>query len=357
MFCPACRYAGPPPDAVRAELGAAAAILSATAMAHRQLTWAQRRLGLGAAASSRAVSNLLVLLALPFAACGGCFTLVGMDQDSFDVATFVFAWGPLLFIVLTGGLVLRSYGKQRGRAERDLAAVPPAVPGQPFGCHVCGGDLQAFDASRAAVLRCRYCAADNIVRADLLAHAASFAHAAASTIREQVERHAQDLVRHQRGAKQSLVLVTVLSPVSIFVVLVVFAMAESRGRVEDEYALVDTDKGPCVAARLTYVKTAKGEAELGLTDRNGHAVLRKRVKIADSAFFKGDALVGREVRFRDGDETLHGKVEAATRGALLKTEEVSVDVGAKRPKNVEIKGLCFDTAPADLVLVPFEASK
>ena len=170
FVCIACGARGPMPAAVRARLEAAAAALHRLDARSRQMSGRQRA---ALAASYDTVIFVLVLLLVPCAGLEGLVAYSAVtNYGAEDWPTIVEAAGGLGCTVGACGLVLWLLRRGRRRLEVSYAADLPAVPGQPATCHVCGADLEmGID-----VVRCRFCAADNIVTREVLERAAASRH-------------------------------------------------------------------------------------------------------------------------------------------------------------------------------------
>jgi len=94
---------------------------------------------------------------------GQGFFDVLVDPPAYSDASFAAATFWMAFLTLLGfttSCVLAGLARLVARRQVRFAfPAPPAYPGGPPSCRVCGGDLPA----RGVVRRCRYCAADNVV--------------------------------------------------------------------------------------------------------------------------------------------------------------------------------------------------
>jgi len=101
---------------------------------------------------------LALLIAVPSAVLAGIVVFT-LRTDS-NVARPA-GWACVPLIALAVGLAIWLIWRRQRQLEQSCAAVPPAAPGEPASCHVCGGPVAAADGQ--AVVRCRFCQADNIV--------------------------------------------------------------------------------------------------------------------------------------------------------------------------------------------------
>jgi hypothetical protein len=141
----------------------------------RQLSFAQQRTLAAGGSQNLAFFIVLGISALPTL----CMAIaqVGITIDEVhDDALFggVFLITPF-FAVVGVGLAIWSWMRNRRKKLEDAcSASPPAAPGEPCSCHVCGGPLQTAQAS--AVARCGHCGADNVVSASAIARATHRQH-------------------------------------------------------------------------------------------------------------------------------------------------------------------------------------
>lgn len=162
LRCPACGYDGPPPPEVREQLAQAAALLSQVELGRRQLSRSQRRALTSAWAGTVGYLLSFGVLLLPLAGCLACGVSAAREGEDTNWWMLTVCSAPTILLSLTGILGLLFIVERRRRLEEACAAIPPLHPGQAARCHVCGGDL-AQEHGTDAIVRCDYCAADNLV--------------------------------------------------------------------------------------------------------------------------------------------------------------------------------------------------
>lgn len=261
LRCPSCGYDGASPPGVAAHLGAAAEQLFRDRERARQLGNAQRRLIASGFWSSVVYVALGLAVLIP---CPCCLWLAFRPDEAFDAADFSCIAVPVLvsLLGLAGGLVV--IARARRRLAEACAAVPPAGPGEPAGCHVCGGPVAPDPGSPFA--RCPYCKADNLVDPSLLARW--------RVRRERAHDHYEEVARRESGGVgraftwSMVALVGLTGAGPVLGALIGIVIAVSVDYVEDEpvdaarYTVVDTPVGRCIASvtnddgPLTYMAFA-----------------------------------------------------------------------------------------------------
>lgn len=343
MTCAGCRYAGAPEPNVREGLYAAREALWAVDARRRQLGWAQQRIGAGAR-SGGGIGCLFAILVAPFAGCGSLMFFGLRKGNSEDVGQAAFFLGPAIFILLVGGLISYALKKTRAKLEQACAAVPPAVPGAPPGCHVCGADLPAVDLSRQAVVRCKYCQADNVIRPDVMQGAVMAGVYAADSLLAQVNAHAKALVKHRRHSSWLLAALALVAPVASCAGFVAVAAVAPEAEPTDDLVLYRAEDGACVARR-------------GPTNADGTQIFyhsRDWVSFppGDLPTFRAKKLVGLRGKASDGQT---GKVKSVARNAFMGGETARFEDGGLW---FGVDSLCFDEPPEGFeVLDPAESSK
>lgn len=97
-----------------------------------------------------------------------------------------------------------------GRRLRDVArALPPLSPGEPSACRVCGGPVRGM-----GVVRCPFCASDNVVDAAVLARAGEAQRDEAYDLEEEVRAQSAAL-SEARGLGLPMLVALALFPVPI----------------------------------------------------------------------------------------------------------------------------------------------
>lgn len=341
--CAACGTKGTPSEAITADLIAAQQALTAMDATRRQLGWAQHRL----TTTSAGAGTLFAIVLLPFAGCGGAMFAVGRTGTAKDVGLTAFSLLPAVIMMAAGAVLFRNLTKATRQAQLACAAAPPSVPGGALGCHVCGADLPAIDLARSALSRCRFCEADNVVSADVMKNAAAHDAQKAEPVLEQVRRHGEALVLHQARAKQLLTKLALVAPLVGFMTAVVLGLASPTAAPVDDYVLVRTEKGLCVARveerrskpgkKLVFHQQSPAWLIAGISERH----------IAEAGVtFKATQLVGH--RMRTTKEK--GVVGSASRIAFLgienvdlRQEDASIDPSShKSRKSAPATAVCLD---------------
>src|SRR5262245_4847173 len=211
MRCVACGHAGPTPEPARSRLPEARAALELIDARQRQISGAQRL-----AFDDhyvRVVASFWVLL-FSCAAFEGLAVVAGIANRGWD--DWINIAGPLCGLaacLVTGLLVLGLLRWGRRKFEATYAANPPSVEGGEATCHVCGAPLPPPSGSKMGLVRCRFCAADNLVDRDLMRRIAG----ARKLV---VEDHAREVGRRARrfGAAATVVglsLLWILPPAAL----------------------------------------------------------------------------------------------------------------------------------------------
>ena len=141
IHCRGCRYQGPPRPEVVEQIRAAAQQLGAAQAQHaRHLSAAQARVLTSLLRNRKALHWVLILLLVPLGSCAGCSVLmVGVEDPELGLA-LIFGL-PLVFFATAAFLASRKLSAQVRELSDACAAVPPAAPGAPAQCHLCGGPL------------------------------------------------------------------------------------------------------------------------------------------------------------------------------------------------------------------------
>ena len=163
-----------PHDAAQ-HLVAAGQMLFHANVRERQLTFAQQRSLASGGSQSLAFFLVLGISALPtmcMAIAQVGITIDEVHDDAFFGCVFLIT--PFFAVVGVGLLLWSWMRKRRKQLEDACSASPPAAPGEPCSCHVCGGPLPMAQAT--AVARCGHCGADNVVSAAAVARATHRQH-------------------------------------------------------------------------------------------------------------------------------------------------------------------------------------
>lgn len=94
--------------------------------------------------------------------------LPGLLEGWLEKASWLIAILPVPLSIFVGGVAASSLVRRAvRRVEAAAAAIPPANPGEPACCHVCGAPLSTHGTE--AVVRCGFCHSDNVVTPRALA--------------------------------------------------------------------------------------------------------------------------------------------------------------------------------------------
>jgi hypothetical protein len=245
--CYYCKYDGPPQADVGRRLEQAAEVVADLDQRKLQLSYQQQR-ALETGASSRVIYvGILVVVTLPS---------VLLAKTCSAGPSFVFGWigpllvyGPVVAVLVLGGLGLRSMLRSRHGMEDACAAVPPQAPGSPARCHVCGAPL--MPEPEAACARCAYCKADNIVAQSVLARMKSRQKRVFHAYADAVRQKEQALDRVTVRATSRLLAVALAAPLlSVVVVttIAVYSLFDPFGPVDPHrrYLVVRGENLRCV---------------------------------------------------------------------------------------------------------------
>lgn len=337
LSCPTCGHKGELPPNVRAQLEGARRLLQTIATRERQLT-AQQRRALGSSRSA-ALGYWLTTAAVsvPLLACGALGTLITLGGRDTSIAGAAMSLTPLALFLLVAIVGQRTVNKRYSDLRIACAAVPPSSPGQPAGCHVCGGPLSG--PANAAILRCGFCSADNVVAADALTAAAS----ARATLTGDVET----TVRRQAGLARSIAkqatLAIVISAVGapFFTVLASFLLFMALSQVEGpidlsyRYGLVKTPSGTCIAHVYPRVD-GKWLLGFGTAPPAGMKEIEVRDSVDDLPPMTADDFNGKRVKAGPRDRPPAGVIERVhgTRTGFNK--------GVIAGRDYELPGVCLD---------------
>ncbi|WP_437287904.1 hypothetical protein [Sorangium sp. So ce406] len=343
MACPACHHRGPPPGEAAQGLRAAAHVVFQADVRRRQLSDALRRTLVTA---SRRHARLLVVFALASVPITGFAALVLLgiwvtpDDDGRLVTggMVVAAW---LGTVGAGAAVLALVRRRQRRLEEACAARPPAAPGEPAACHVCGAPLDG--GSDDGIARCGFCAADNLVAPAVLERVRARQVVILQSFEQAVSADLASFGRATSGAAAAVVATALVVPVTVFVLAVAAVLVGESMRLPVDpavsYAAVSTAAGQCVG------KIAHGP-DGGAVVRFGgfrRAELPKEQALAPGAPIEAvspGALVGRFVTAKAGA----GVVEEVFSSPLTGNSAV-VRGGDGKSFTSSIAGLCLGGSP------------
>lgn len=338
VTCAACGFAGASPPDVRGRLAAAARILQSIHARERQLTGQQRR----ALTSSRgaAIGYWLTtaLVGLPLLACGGLGTFLALEGKQASLSGAALALAPLALFVIAAVLGQRWVNRRYSALRIACAALPPAGPGQPAACHVCGAPLAQ---STSAIARCGHCAADNVVAPDALAAAAASRATAVSDFEGAVRREATLTRSVAKQATLAIVVSAIGAPfftvAVVFVGAVVLSMIEGPVDATYRYGVVETGGGKCVAH--VYPR-ADGKWLLGWGARPpaGKPSIEVRDTADDLPAMSANDFVGKRVRAGTDNRPPAGVIERVHGNRLAGNGAVIAG------RSWTIEGLCLDEA-------------
>lgn len=340
--CGACHASGPLPGTVAEQVLAARRVLGSVDVSNRQLAATQQRALRWSGLFQGCFGVLLALFVLGFLVTAGLITWLVLADGSVPSAGLV-AWLvvpsflPLLLILVPGLLYLFVLRRRRRTLEAACAAEPPARPGEAARCHVCGGALAASGA--AAVARCGYCQADNLVSDRALARAARARVTDLSKLEQRVASEAGGAGVASIGGVLLLPVLSVAAPVASVVLWIgaIASAAHLEGPVDRSVRLawVDSKQGRCVAQldAATHRFTNSGLDDLVQPD--------------PATAFDATALVGQHVRTIDAfsHAARHGVITRVYSSPLLPdTVYIAVDSGGDEDVREVNAGVCQEAA-------------
>lgn len=167
VSCRACRYDGPPKPEVVAQLRDAGARLGAASAHEARQVGAVHAAGVLSLLHNRTrLHRLLWVLLLPFGLLGTCTVFATVIDDPNYTLALICAVPLLLFgaAMLFGSRYLDAQARKLATA---IGAIPPATPGAPAQCHLCGASLPPAT-NESPIARCRHCGTDNVASPELL---------------------------------------------------------------------------------------------------------------------------------------------------------------------------------------------
>jgi len=321
IACPACHATSPVPANVAHRLAEAERVLHSVHARRRQFGKRTGWLLVHAWARAALFAALVGVLVIPF----GCLAWIGIDiagtsgWDAKDLNFVLPCVTPLLIVMGAGGLGLLLIGRRAQRLRLMCAATPPAAPGQPAGCYVCGGPVAGRGTEPIA--RCGYCSADNVVTPKDMARAHASRSATLDGFEDRLRTTAHAAGRGVRRLFLSFVAAAAVAPLLGTVGGCCMSMwilsIDTPADLTREYVWIDgTDPGSRCIGRVrsrtsewAYVN-APDYVHVG-----GHHELR--LPAAGLEVFHIDALVGQRVarrqrdgRYRVGEVTgVHGQLD------------------------------------------------
>jgi hypothetical protein len=342
--CDACDFVGAPPAEVAAELREAATLLTGLRAEERQLTQAQRA---AIGKTSWARSGLLPVFGLALlpqvvVALLGAALFLGQEVPSWGL--FGFSLVPLA--VAAGAALLASRPLVRRRREMQAAclATPAARQGAPLGCHVCGGPLREA-ALAEAVVRCDFCASDNLVDPPIVAALAGSQKVVLARFGETIRDEAARFRGAANAAKGAMIVAALIAPMlglfSAFGVAMTLASITAETRSNTEYTFVERPEGTCLALVSRYQDHVR--LSFGATPPPGFTHF-DRPNTDGLTLVRVGALVGNNVR---GNGITAGRV-TSVHGTWLGTNVAVVrTVGNERDEERNPEGLCVLPPPVE----------
>lgn len=272
LSCRACGFRGSPPSDVVARAEASFAALASSDARARQLRGSQARALVSAGTIASAFVAVLTLAVVP--------VLILAIYGVHEIAAYEGEVGHILVIcivpsVATMGVSALMLGRllsRRRALESACSAVAPIEPGAPTTCHVCGGDLPTVGAR--AVVRCTYCAADNLVDPRIVVTASARRHVALAAQAEDVEAELSRFRRASAGLGFGTVVLAIVVPpltlVALFLTLLpMLALSGSEVDASARYVVMARKDGDCVGYvrrrrsggfRVDYLRHGAGES-------------------------------------------------------------------------------------------------
>lgn len=250
----ACGHDGPLDADVTTRLVAARAILFATAAGERQLSALSRRLLEG---GKRSLARFLVFAAMvlaPFLCCASVAIGGFFQQGADDVTGPILGLVPLLVLAGAIGIGGRALARNLETLRLESAALPPELEGTPPRCSYCGGPLAVTGG--AAVVRCGFCASDNVADPATVAWAAGRLRSEIASTAEALHARAGALAASSRRVRVAVLGAAVLGPVlaCTLTCLVYFVLSafEVGPHATVRYVLVETPLGRCVGEQVSH---------------------------------------------------------------------------------------------------------
>lgn len=166
----------------------------------------------------------------------------------------VYAWAiapaflPLVFVGVPGLAYSRVLRRRRLQLETASAADPPLRAGEAARCHVCGGELTSRGA--AAIARCTFCFADNLVAPAVVRRAARSHLTDITKLKARVTARASSATSASVAGVLVLPAVTLAAPVLMVLLwaLALYSSSRIEGPIDRSVRLawVTADEGRCL---------------------------------------------------------------------------------------------------------------
>jgi len=327
--CGACGFEGPPRADVLDRLWAAQHELSRLDVRARQLD-GDARAAVGRALRARVWAFVaLGVGALPFVALSVVGVQMGIEHDgpiANRVSGVFFICVPSLVYATVALALLAVVGHARRRLLAVSAAIPPARPGDPAACAVCGAPLLA--GGLEPIARCDYCGADNVVHPAALAQASAARAIDLGAITSTLRQRAEEAVAMARRARAASVALVVGTPFAGFfavlamllLALVVEPLIALAPSPRERYAWVKTKRGACVGHMTRDGDRTR--AYFGSNDRLPNPMTVEE----ELPRFAGPAVIGRRVRLAGGAV---GRVREVLGAPVTNREQAVLDGGER----------------------------
>ena len=344
IACAACRYTGTPDALVVEQLGAAAAALAGLGVEARQLSAVQRRELARGRLTLGCLTVLWVVATVPFALLlgAGVFVLApeaakieGMGQHALLALAFL---APLVIVLGAGASARWLLRSRLRRLEARCVAAPPAGPGEPSRCHVCGAPL--VGAIDAGVVRCAYCHADNVVEHAALARQAGRHRVVLADYAREVQAHATSTSGAGAGAMVAIVAVALATPLVVVVAcaLAVFGLSSIERPVDSRksYVVVERAGNRCVGEVLETRPGGTRRVDMNNATRVGFPGWLELAP-TEGTPVRLVELVGRRVRIDDRTGRVTGFFASALGVNMLRLADVTGDGWGPPP----VAGACL----------------
>ena len=271
LVCASCGYDGPPSPDAAPTLHAAREFLLGRDVRKRQLDETRAR-----ALAQNAPLLFAILFVLASIPCTYEFASTWHTLRDWSGRSQTYGGAAAATVMLIAVWIFGIYGFLRVKRAQDqlraaCAALPPERKGDPARCRVCGGPLPGGD----AVVRCRFCEADNFADPKLVERLEERLSHDAADYELAVAR--AESMSESEGFNQEIRAVLVAIVIPIFAAWPMSVLTQIMLRIElpqngaVRYAFSMTRDGECV-------ERASGEPSFGLS-----ALVGKRVHVHDGA--------------------------------------------------------------------------
>ena len=335
LACRSCGFSGAPDARIVEELRGAWVALHGLDARRRQLSEVQRR-EIARASTYTTLFHLVWGMGLAAATLWVALGLLLARSGDTGTGVWNLVFGGLAFLtplvlLLGSGLFVRSRLRRRLRGVLEAAAAaPPAAPGEPARCYLCGGPVAA---GREAVARCSYCGTDNVVDDAVVARVARRDIEVTDGFARAIVAHAPASADAGFSALGFLLTFTLGMPIVTFLIVVTFSIvATSIHQPADmtrRYVVVERNGHRCVGA--VTKETDKLRIELGGNAPSDFA-FTEHLDAKDTKPIELEELRGRRVTVARRTGTVVG-FEANMYGE----NELILDDGSEPP----VSGVCL----------------